>query len=444
MPNTQWVPPLDTREQPSPSEGMDPGSVSYDADSLSLHASEEDVSELGLSQRSLVSQGQAGRGPFPQATASAPSAPPAEARGDLPAHRRTIPEEELFPPPPAFPRLPSQENVRQWLDSVQTLLELDFESGAPAEPTPHHQRRLMVGAVESVDPTPRFPLEPSVGRRLQAWARSPASDWTSFPRDLDRLVRVTERDYQDFVRTPPIPEEVFALLHQPPSGTARAVAGEGGRGHRLRDPALRHREDTFRALDRAVKTAVKFQGLVLWLSECVLRTLETGSAPGERTESLLQGISGMADATIGQLARVSARIGTERRENVLPLLGLGEATVADLRRLPQEGPDLFAGHFGEVVARQAQRQDALRKTQKLLDRTRPGPSTKPAASARGGRFSRTARGGRRVRRGGGGGRQRARGTFPPSAGQVTVTGGGRRTFTPGERSNPPTSSQRRL
>ena len=331
--------------------------------------------------------------------------------------------EEMFPPQLPFKTLPSEANVREYLDTIRRWLpEIEFESGAREEPASHSWRRLSVEQPEPTAPVPRFPLDSALVAEIQAWGRVPAGGWTSFPKELDRAVRVTDANFNQFIRSPPIPDQVYNLLgQQAVSGSARVVSGSGIQGPRFKDPAGRAREESLRALDRAARSAVKFQGLAIWLTESVGAMVEQGSVSATLLRSTLSGLTGMIDATVGQLGRIMSRIGTERRDNVIPLLNLGEATAADLRRLPQEGPDLFAGRFGDVVARQANHQDALRKTQKLLDRSRPAATSKRAPR---GRSSRGVRGSRRPYTSGAGQQ-----STQQSPGQVSVRGG-KRTFTP--------------
>ena len=173
---------------------------------------------------------------------------------------------------------------------------------------------------------------------------------------------------------------------------------------------------------------------MILVAESLGRMADSGSSalPSE-FHPTLSGLTGLLDATVGQLGRLAAKIGRERRENVLPLLRLREATAADLRRLPLEGPDLFAGHFGEVVARQASHQDALRKTQKLLDRSRPAGPLQRASRGR------SPRGGKRPRKAQPTSQAQSPSTGVP--GQVTVRGG-KRTFTPGAASAPKPAKRR--
>ena len=145
-----------------------------------------------------------------------------------------------------------------------------------------------------------------MGDRLQAWRRTPARDWTSFSKDLDSLVRVTDQDYRSHIRVPPIPSDVFDLLRDPPSGAPKATVGEGGRG-KLRDSAAQSREEDLKAIDRSLRAAVKYQSLVIWAAECVTKNLTPHPEAAAQVTPLLRSLVGMADATVDQLARASAR-----------------------------------------------------------------------------------------------------------------------------------------
>ena len=212
------------------------------------------------------------------------------------------------------------------------------------------------------------------------------------------------------------------------------------KGIRLSNPAAQRREESLRAVDRALRIGVKVQALAVWTAEGLNTLLSPSSLPTEvreRAEILFRGLSGLIDAGVDQLSRASARVSHERRENILPFMGLSAATQADLRRLPVEGPDLFAGHFQEVLVRQADRQDNFRKNRKLLTK---GSST-PAVVTGGTVARRRApkpgrgRGGSFRSRGGGANRGRAPATLsrapdtpaetPRWSGKVQVSGSGR-------------------
>ena len=417
-------------QSPLGAEGR-PGSLSSDDDMLSIHPSEGSLD--GLAARVLADTDMGSeRSRDLVLPPSVPAPQPVETATPAPelVSRSAREEAELYPQPPRVEPLPTREVIATILDELSALPGVTLEDVIPPAPTVH-RRRLLAPEGPSAEPTDsvrRFPLEGSVGDRLQAWRRTPARDWTSFSKDLDRLIRVSDQDYQAHIRVPPISSDVFDLLRSTQEGASRAPAGDGGRG-KLRDSAAQRREDTLKALDRSLRSAVKYQSLVIWAAECLTARLDSHPEVSSQVTPLLRGLAGMADATIEQLARASARVGTERRENLFPLMRLSEATTASLRRLPYEGPDLFAGHFGDVVSRQAKRQDDLRKTRRLVERAHP-PSAPPSRpSSRGGRSPASARGRKRKRSGGSG--RGSKGPAPHRSGQVTVSRGGGRTFTDG-------------
>ena len=136
--------------------------------------------------------------------------------------------------------------------------------------------------------------------------------------------------YESFIKTPQIPDTVWELLKQPSSG-APAATGLLPKGIRLSSPAAQRREDSLRAVDRALRIGVKLQALAVWTAEGLNTLLSPDSLPAEvreRAEILFKGLSGLIDAGVDQLARASARVSHERRENILPSMGLSAADSA--------------------------------------------------------------------------------------------------------------------
>ena len=307
-----------------------------------------------------------------------------------PAEKTKPPEESFFPPqPPLDPPM----TVEQAKDLI-ALLERTIHLGAstpPTDPSQSASRRLVMAPARTSDPLVAVPLDETLASRFTHWAKGSPRDWTAYGADLARETRMDQPAYESILRLPPIPEQVWDLLRQPPTG-APAASGGGDRPFRLNNAAAQKREETLKAIDRSNRANVRFMSLAIWTVEALHTTLRDHPiAPPVRevTDKLILALSQLAEASVDQSARTAARITRERRENILPLMGLADSTQQDLRRLPTEGPDLFNGRFADVLARRAGRQDDLRKNKKFLAKT-PGPprrgyfgqSRGPSASAR--------------------------------------------------------------
>ena len=403
------------------------------AESLSVLASdgaweeEEFEGDTDLLSSSLVS----GEIPMPSLRAeivlpSPPETAPLTGPPGVPA-TLPVPDETLFPAPPVMTPSPLVEQVPGLLQSIKR----EFHVGIRVRPLPPGgpaSRRSLGAAGVVVPPSARweFPMDPSILTQFQRWSRGNLRDWSSYNRDQNTAIQVFDTDFEAVLRVPDIPPAVWNVLLQPPVGPPKATFS-AARGYRLKDAEAQRREDSLRAIDRANRMAIKCQALAQWAAEALTEVLKP-SPLHERTDPLLQGLGCLSEATVDQLARSSVRLVAERRELLFPLLGLSEATVADLRRLPLEGPDLFAGHFEHVLARQAERQDTLKRNLKFVSKSRPQQTSVARYTAPRAR-------GRQQRRGppASASRPPASATAPVShpanwSGGVTVSRGGQRSF----------------
>ena len=264
-------------------------------------------------------------------------------------------------------------------------------------------------------------MDPSFPTRYALWARGGAKGWTSFNQQLGKALRIPQEDYDRLIKVPTIPAAVGGMLLHPPSGPPKATQPSQG-ALKLSDPLSQHREETLKAIDRATREAFKSQALAQWTVEAVAETLR-GTPKETEVRPLLTALSELSDVTVDQLSRASVRISSERRHNLLPHLGLSAATVSDLNRLPLEGPDLFAGHFEHVLARQATYQDTLRRNLRLASKAPPRQPRKRPAQAP------SAKAPRRKKKPAASSRPSAAASRPPSSEpsvSVTLASGGRR------------------
>ena len=246
-----------------------------------------------------------------------------------------------------------------------------------------------------------------------------------------------ETDYLELFKSPVISDDVWTMLQNPQQGAPKASQSEA-KGFKLKDASAHRREESLHALDRSLRMGVKYQSLAVWSVEGIGAVLrEAPKQVSERAAPLLQGLSDLVDGTIDQLARAVVKVSGERRENLLPLLGLTDTMVSDLGRLPHEGADVFAGHYQAVLSRQASRQEVLRHNKRLAAKSLPPSTAVPTAGRKASGGSRGARARRRY----------ASASRPPSSavaspgpwtGKVSVTAG-QRSFTP---SRKPTSRGR--
>ena len=333
---------------------------------------------------------------------------------------QSVSDEVLFPKPPILAPSPLVDLVPDILSSM----EKEFHVGVRERPAPPggSMSRLRLGAAVPAalhDARSEFPMDTMVLERFRRWSRGSMRDWSSFNRDQNAAIRVFDSDFEAVLRVPEIPRAVWNLLIHPPSGPPKALF-TAAKGYRLKDAESQRREDSLRATDRAIRMAIKCQALSQWSAEAATAVIQS-SQFYPRVEPLMQGLGCLSQATIDQLARASVKLVAERRELLFPFLGLSQAVVADLRRLPLEGPDLFAGHFEHVLARQAGQQDMLKRNLKFLSKSQPQrAAARPSTRGVGGR-----------------GQQSKRKTFsafrPPAAstswsGEVSVSRGGRRSF----------------
>ena len=395
------TPPHTTRlEETTPAQrAFSPSGLGDSEDDVfDLHPSGEEMEGLSDSRRGRAPPTL--QSPAPAATVTA-SQLPHQTEGQAGG---ASPEGSLFPQPAPIDPLPAPESVAQTLEFVHSLVPSALEPNQAAPPTEDSGRRLTQDAPAEGPSAQRFLLDGSLTKRLCHWARTPHKDLTSYSKDLDGAVRVRESDYQAFIKSPPIPEEVYSLLNQPQSGTTQASASDRGRAGRFKNPTVQAREENLRTIDRTARVLTKYQGLILWITEAIARSIEERNPTlEEELRPFFLTLTGLIDGSVDQVGRLLARTSMGRRENVFPLLGLSSATIADLRRLPTEGPDLFGGHFNDVLTRQADRLDTLRKTQKLVSKAKPSnparsipPSSLPAT----GRNRTPFRGRNRARRGG--------------------------------------------
>ena len=340
-----------------------------------------------------------------------------------------VPDEILFPAHRPVSVSLLGDNMMALLEAVEKEVPIPL-SVAPkvAETTTSLRKLVSGGSLEETPGTKRFPVDVSVCNRLQSWSRGSSKDWSSYSKSFNQEVQARDQDYEQWFKTPVIPEDVWIMLQNPQQGAPKASQSEA-KGYRLKDASAQRREDSLRALDRSLRTGIKYQSLAVWSVEGLASVLQDADPQlTERAAPLLKGLSDLVDGTIDQMARASVKVSGERRENLLPLLGLTDTTVSDLRRLPHEGKDVFAGHYQAVLSRQASRQEVLRHNKRLAAKALP----KSTASATAGR---KAPGGPR---GAGARRRHASAARPPPApvassgpwkGKVSVTAG-QRTFSP--------------
>lgn len=341
------------------------------SDSSTLpHTTESQETSTGGGPPSLIPVGP----PPPQVSGEmAPPVTPA-ARAGL-----AVPGDDvLFPPPPVLPPSSLVDDLATTLQRIEEICHVGI-AARPAPVTGSTSRRSLTTQAprEPEDPSLEFPIDSSVFQRFERWARAGPKEWTSFSKEQDKALRVPQADFDRLIKVPPIPAAVGGLLCDPPSGPPKASRTATG-GYRLSNPSVQQREEMLKATDRATRTALKYQALAQWSAESIAE-LVRGSAIEGSLAPFLQCLGQLSDATVDQLARISVRLTTERRENLLPMLGLSDRTLTDLRRLPCEAPDLFAGHFEHILARQAGQQDTLKRNLRLAGKVPKRPAAQRAA-----------------------------------------------------------------
>ena len=275
---------------------------------------------------------------------------------------------ELFPLPPVLPPSGISDLLPSTLQTIEATLHLGIRVPPAPEVPQASKRRLITHPEPQKEVNPEFPIDASIKHRYLRFARGAPKDWTAYNQELNKAVRTDENSFNDLLRCPEIPQAVKSLLCNPPQG--RAQASTTTRGFSLHNNAAQKREEALRATDRATRTTFKFQALVQWAADAIQQITERSSVASQ-VLPLLQLIAELTDATVDQLSRASTRLTRQRRENLFPMMGLTEQTVDDLRRLPCEGPDLFAGHFEHVLARQAGQQNSLRRNLRMMDKASP-------------------------------------------------------------------------
>ena len=71
------------------------------------------------------------------------------------------------------------------------------------------------------------------------------------------------------------------MLQNPQQGAPKASQSEA-KGNRLKDASAQRREDSLRALDRSLRTAVKYQSLWVWSIERIAAVFKEAPQLAER------------------------------------------------------------------------------------------------------------------------------------------------------------------
>ena len=304
-------PPVLSREE-SVTEPEDP--LVGDPDGLDLYASEDETSFIE-GETSSATQGSGPGSLSQEATPAAPVAmdtarpgvsKPAPQESMIPPSTATpvqesstgskkLPDELLFPAMGSIPLPLEPEKVALILQNLEGLVDFKPTNVSADRTLPVSRRRLLTGSGEEAKPsTPEYAIDESIAGRLGHWARCPSKDLASFNKEFNKVTRVSPGDYESFIKTPQIPDTVWELLKQPSSG-APAATGLLPKGIRLSNPAAQRREESLRAVDRALRIGVKVQALAVWTAEG-LNTLLSPAPYPQRYESGQRSCSGACPA----------------------------------------------------------------------------------------------------------------------------------------------------
>ena len=191
---------------------------------------------------------------------------------------------------------------------------------------------------------PRSPPQLHVdGELYDRYARLANRHWSAYPRDLDRLLRVGQVQYEALIRPPPIPQGAWDRLVM--RGQAKMTPAREGSApaYKLSATCPSDREEELRGFDRVARFGLKLSALQLLLSEWLLRA----PSPRDPAEMALvhRALALITRRSHDQFSRMALRATYFRRRNALPLLGLSCIAAGELMATPLLGPDLFGGCF---------------------------------------------------------------------------------------------------
>ena len=218
-------------------------------------------------------------------------------------------------------------------------------------------------------PQPLLTLTGNVWDRCAAIAQRPV---TSCPRNLDRMIRVSEDQYKCLIQTPSLPQEAWDRLVL--NRKAKVVQGAEGAppSFKFQDSQREAADSDLRAFDRSARFGLKVASLQHLLAEWFTNHAET--APLPLRALMCRALSLSVTASCDQFARVAVRASVLRRRNVLPTLGMSAIAEGALKGAPILGGDLFGGTFAKVLEDDVLRRETFNKTSAPLRGSGPSGS----------------------------------------------------------------------
>ena len=213
-------------------------------------------------------------------------------------------------------------------------------------------------------------------------ASASAKKWSPYPRVQSSSFRVDEKEWRKLFRTPDIPQSAMDYL--------RSVGSADSSG-KLSSQTIRQRQKSFRQVDAAARTGLKYASAMLLIAEVISKSFQTSEVSRKDTATLVCLLGPLARRLFDQFSRISVKAVSEQRDAVLEAMRLPQKDI--IRRfaqLPLSGEDLFGGLFDSQLQTEVKRRKDMMKANLSRPRQRPSsragntlprPFVRPAQSA---------------------------------------------------------------
>ena len=268
--------------------------------------------------------------------------------------------------PPEEATFPGAEDLEQVLNELNSFFGMPVPPPVtPAEST-EWSRVCGPTGTERKQPLPPLHIDGELLDRCQDIA---SSQWTSYPRSLDSLLRVPETQYDTLLRTPDIADDVWEkLLH---GGKAKLQYSKDGRArYQLCPPSRQEQDENLKKFDRTARFGLKVTALQFRISEW--QTRSPRDHPLRQLMGRLQ--HELIKRASDQFARIAIKTTRSRRAIVTPGLGLSGIATGELHAAPVVGGDLYGGLFKATYERDRERNKRIAEDAKASKPASQTPS----------------------------------------------------------------------